>query len=179
MDNQKNVTFPGNTNNVGIVIDDGTEEVPITNLRGQRIGVFYVRPTDIGIVKRYDAFIKDFDTVLEPIQNMNLNNDGSAKDNDAKTMDALHEAEKRLSDKLNTLFDGNFAEAFFDKLNPFSIVGGRFYCEVAIEAVGAYIQKRFDHEMNLAQNRVDKYTHGYRTGKHRNGNQRYKRGPKQ
>lgn len=90
-------------------------------------------------------------------------------------MDALKEAEKRLSDKLNALFDGNFAEAFFGKMNPFSIVGGRFYCEVAIEAVGAYIQNRFDHEMNLAQNRVDKYTHGYRTGKHRNGKQR--RGP--
>lgn len=29
--------------------------------------------------------------------------------------------------------------------------------------------------MNLAQHRVDKYTHGYRTGKHRNGKQR--RGP--
>lgn len=183
MDIQKNVNFPQPVEkpveNVGIVIDDGTEEVPITNLRGQRVGVFYVRPTDLGIVHRYDEFVKGFDGILEPIQRVNLNSDGSAKDNDTTTMDALKEAEKRLSDKLNALFDGNFAEAFFGKMNPFSIVGGRFYCEVAIEAVGAYIERRFDHEMNLAQNRVEKYTHGYRTGKHRNGSNKRRRGPQQ
>lgn len=179
MENEKTLNFPEPEKNVGIVIDDGTEEVPITNLRGQRVGVFYVRPTDLGIVNRYDEFIKDFDSILEPIQSLSVNGDGTAKDNDTKTMDALKEAEKRLSDKLNALFDGNFAEAFFGKMNPFSIVGGRFYCEVAIEAVGAYIEKRFDHEMNLAQSRVDKYTHGYRTGKHRNGGKRRGRGPQQ
>lgn len=179
MDIKKEVNFPKPVDNVGIVIDDGTEEVPITNLRGQRVGVFYVRPTDLGIVNRYDKFIKDFDSILEPIQSLSVNGDGTAKDNDTKTMDALKEAEKRLSDKLNALFDGNFAEAFFGKMNPFSIVGGRFYCEVTIEAVGAYIEKRFDHEMNLAQSRVDKYTHGYRTGKHRNGGNKRRRGPQQ
>lgn len=179
MDTQKTLDFPEVKNSIGIVVDDGTEEVPISNLRGQRVGVFYVRPTDIGIVRRYDEFLKGFDAILEPIQQVNLNSDGSARDNDDQTMEALNEAEKRLADKLNALFDGNFAEAFFGKMNPFSIVGGRFYCEVAIEAVGAYIQKRFDHEMTLAQNRVEKYTHGYRTGKHRNGNKRRKRGPQQ
>ena len=181
MSNEKTLNFPEPEaeKNVGIVIDDGTEEVPITNLRGQRVGVFYVRPTDLGIVHRYEEFVKDFDTVLEPVQRANINSDGSAKDNDDRTINALREAEKRLSDKLNTLFDGNFSEAFFGKMNPFSIVGGRFYCEVAIEAVGAYIQKRFDHEMNLAQSRVERYTHGYRTGKHRNGGKRRGRGPQQ
>ncbi len=179
MENEKTMNFQEPEKNVGIVIDDGTEEVPITNLRGQRVGVFYVRPTDIGIVHRYNDFVKKFNGVLEPVQQVNLNSDGSAKDGDDRTINALREAEKRLSDALNTLFDGNFAEAFFGKMNPFSIVGGRFYCEIAIEAVGAYIQKRFDREMNLAQNRVDKYTHGYRTGKHRNGGKRRGRGPQQ
>ena len=179
MENEKTVNFPEPEKNVGIVIDDGTEEVPITNLRGQRVGVFYVRPTDIGIARRYNDFVKKFDSVLEPVQQVNLNSDGSAKNGDDRTIAALQEAEKRLSDALNTLFDGNFSEAFFGKMNPFSIVGGRFYCEIAIEAVGAYIEQRFDREMHLAQNRVEKYTHGYRTGKHRNGNNKRRRGPQQ
>ena len=38
-------------------------------------------------------FVKDFDSILEPIQRVNLNSDGSAKDNDTTTMDALKEAE--------------------------------------------------------------------------------------
>ena len=99
MDIQKNVNFPQPVEkpveNVGIVIDDGTEEVPITNLRGQRVGVFYVRPTDLGIVHRYDEFVKGFDSILEPIQRVNLNSDGSAKDRDHGRAEGGREAAVR------------------------------------------------------------------------------------
>lgn len=160
---------------ISIVVDDGTERVPIQNKFGDEIGVFFIRPTDVGIADRYNAFVRDFDSIVKPIEQVELNNDGTAKDGDAQAMAALKEAEKRLFEALNTLFDGNFSEAFFGRMHPFSPVGGRFYCERALDAVGQYIGQRFDHEMQMTNARVEKYTHGYRTGKHQNGGQRRKR----
>lgn len=181
MENEKNnvISFDGiPAQNNGIVVDDGMEEVPISNKLGRRIGVFYIRPTDVGIVDRYNDFVKDADSILEPLNQTGINPDGTAKDNDQQVTDALKEAKIRLSEKLDTLFGGNFSEAFFGCMNPFSIVNGRFYCETAIDVVGEYIGQRFEHEtskMQLSQKKVDKYTHGYKSGKHRNGGQR-KRG---
>ena len=54
-------------------------------------------------------------------------------------------------------------------MNPFSPVRGRFYCEYALDAVGQFIGKQFDEEIKAINTRVEKYTHGYRTGKHKDG----------
>ena len=181
MENEKNNVkmFPAAAmDDATINIDDGLEKISIKNKFGQQIGVFYVRPTDVGIVDRYNDFVKDADSILEPLNQTGINPDGTAKDNDQQVMDALAESKKLLSEKLDVLFGGNFSEAFFGCMNPFSIVNGRFYCESAIEAVGEYISQRFAREtdkMQLERKRVDKYTHGYKSGKHRNGGQR-KRG---
>ena len=61
------------------------------------------------------------------------------------------------------------SEAFFGKMHPFSPVNGRFYCENALDAVGKYISSQFDREVTKINNRVNRYTHGYRTGKHKDG----------
>ena len=81
----------------------------------------------------------------------------------------VQEATKRLYDACNFLFDGNFAEAFFGSMHPFSPVNGRFYCENALDAVGKYISRQFDREVAKVNNRVSRYTHGYKTGKHKDG----------
>ena len=61
------------------------------------------------------------------------------------------------------------AEAFFGKMHAFSPVGGRFYCENALNAVGQFISRRFDAEIKQVSSRISKYTHGYKTGKHKDG----------
>ena len=37
-----------------LVVDDGSRRVPIMNTRGEEIGAFTFRPTDIGIIQRYN-----------------------------------------------------------------------------------------------------------------------------
>ena len=37
---------------MSITVDDGSVRVPIKNLYGDEIGVFYFRPTDLGIIDR-------------------------------------------------------------------------------------------------------------------------------
>lgn len=99
---------------------------------------------------------------------MDIHPDGTT-DEDEAAQAALHEAQQRLYEACNKLFGGNMSEAFFGKMHPFSPVGGRFYCENALEAVGSYISKQFAREVKKVNSRVEKYTHGYKTGKHKYG----------
>lgn len=151
-----------------IVIDDGSERVPIKNQFGDEIGVFYFRPTDVGIIDRYNKVAKDFDTITEPLENADISPDGGASDiSDEESVKALKEAENRLYAAVDYLFDGKMSQAFFGHMHPFSPIGGRFYCEIAIESVGRLISARFGSETEKIEKRIEKYTHGVsRTGKH-------------
>lgn len=153
----------------GIVVDDGSVEVPIRNRQGDTIGVFYFRPTDIGIIERYNKVVGDFDKITAPLESVNINPDGTTAEKDEAEQAAMKEAEGRLYEACNYLFGGNFAEAFFGKMHPFSPVNGHFYCENALNAVGKYISAQFDREVKKVNTRVERYTHGYRTGKHKGG----------
>ena len=153
-----------------ILVDDGSVKVPIRNRQGDEIGVFYFRPTDVGIVERYNQVVGDFDKITEPLEHVNIQADGTVDEQNEAERAALKEAEGRLYDACNFLFGGNFAEAFFGKMHPFSPVGGKFYCENALTAVGDYISGQFDQEVQKVNTRVEKYLkHGVRTGAHKNG----------
>lgn len=152
-----------------IVVDDGSVRVPIRNKQGDEIGVFYFRPTDVGIIERFNKVAGDFENITAPLESVNIAPDGTADEKDAAEQAAMKEAEKRLYDAFNFLFDGNFAEAFFGKMHPFSPINGHFYCENALNAVGKFISRQFDREVKKVNARVEKYTHGYRTGAHKDG----------
>lgn len=164
------ITNINNENNF-IVVDDGSVEVPIRNKRGEEIGVFYFRPTDMGMIDRFNGMVDDFDNITEPLESVNIKPDGTVDEKNDAEMAAMREAESRLYAACDTLFGGNMSEAFFGKMHPFSPVNGRFYCENALSAVGQYISKQFARETKKINTRLEKYLHGYRarTGKHRNG----------
>lgn len=143
-----------------IQVDDGLQRVPIRNNYGEEIGVFYFRPTDVGIIKRYDALAGKLADIARPLQDVNISADGEGEDDAA--VRALSEAEAQLYEAVNELFGGNFSEAFFGKMNPFSPVGGVFYCEKAIEAVGAFIEQQFEAEVARVGSKVSKYTDRYK-----------------
>jgi len=148
-------------NSAEIIIDDGSERVPIKNKFGDEIGVFYFKPTDMGIIDRYNKIAKDFSEITEPLERAEIGPEGTVDDlSDSEAIAALKEAEKRLREAVDYLFDGNMSEAFFGKMHPFSPVGGRFYCELAIEAVGSFISDRFDTETDRIAKRIEKYTKG-------------------
>ena len=153
----------------GITVDDGSVKVPIRNLHNEEIGVFVFRPTDIGILDRFDKVIGEFDKITEPLENVNIAPDGTVDEKNEAEMAAMKEAEQRLYDACNYLFGGNFAEAFFGKMHPFSPIKGRFYCENALNMVGKFISEQFNQEVKQVNTRVERYTHGYRTGKHKHG----------
>ena len=159
-------------NNVmNIVVDDGSVRVPIMNKLGEEIGVFLFRPTDVGMIDRYNQVVGDFEKITEPLESVNINADGTVDEGDEAEFAALADAEQRLFRACDFLFGGNMSEAFFGKMHPFSPVNGRFYCEQALEGVGSFISTQFAKETKKINARVEKYTHGYasRTGKHKDG----------
>lgn len=166
-ENKNNITnLPGAA--LEIVVDDGSVEVPIKNKYGDTLGVFYFRPTDIGIIERYNQLAGDFDKITAPLEKLNINPDGTT-DEDEASQAALHEVQQRLYEACDKLFGGNMSEAFFGKVHPFSIVDGWFYCENALDVVGKFISNQFAREVKKVNRRMKKYTHGYKTGKHKYG----------
>lgn len=156
---------------MNIVVDEGSVKVPVCNMFGDEIGVFYFQPTDIGMVDRYNKAMSEFDKITEPLESVNINGDGTVDEKDEAGFEAMREAQRRLYEACDYLFGGNMSEAFFGKVHPFSPVNGRFYCENALEAVGKFISQQFDQETAKVNSRGNKYTHGYeaRTGKHKDG----------
>lgn len=156
---------------LNIVVDEGSKKIPICNKFGDEIGVFYFNPTDMGIIDRYNKVVGEFDQITEPLENVEIPNDGAMEENNEAGIEAMREAQRRLYEACDYLFGGNFAEAFFGKVHPFSPVNGRFYCENALEAVGNFLIQQFGQETAKVNDRTAKYTHGYaaRTGKHKDG----------
>lgn len=148
-----------------IIVDDGSQRVPIKNKHGEEIGVFYFRPTDIGIVDRYNKMADKFGDITASLKHLNIAADGTSEDGATQEeMAALKEAEKQLFEICDYMFGGNMSEAFFGKMHPFSPVGGLFYCETAIDAVGRYISAQFDTETKMVSERLKKYIGGYKPG---------------
>lgn len=145
-------------NNLFITVDDGSKRVPIKNTNGEEIGVFSFRPTDIGIIERFNKMAESFDTIIEPLNAVDSDFDGDPDTLEGAQLEALKEAEMRLYNAVNELFGGDVAGAFFGSMHPFSPVGGNFYCENVLHAVGEFISAEFDAETKKMNARVEKYT---------------------
>lgn len=137
------------------IIDDGTREIPLVNKFGKLICNIYIRPADLSILDRYNQLAADFSSIVEPLKTLDIKNDGTA------TFDAdwqvLKSVETELKRRINALFDMDEADDIFAKRNPFSSVGGKFFCESVIEVIGNIITEAVEDEMKLSKARTDKY----------------------
>ena len=141
-----------------IQVDDGFQKIPIKNLYGDEVGVFYFNPTDMGIIQRYNEFANSFDYIVDPLERLsNATNDDAVENTTARER-ALNEATERLYEAVNKLFNGDMAGAFFGKVHPFSPVDGEFYCTKALESVRKFIGDQFNLQAAKINKRVDKYT---------------------
>lgn len=148
-----------------IVIDDGYQRVPIKNLSGEEIGEFYFNPTDIGIIQRYNETMAKFDEIVAPLENVDISEDGTADNEDMAAVEAINEAEKRLFEACDYIFNGSMSKAFFGRVHPFSPINGVFYCETALSKVGAFISAQFEQETEKVNQRLNQYVSKYGKGK--------------
>ena len=146
-------------NPMTIVVDDGSRRVPIQNKDGEEIGAFTFRPTDMGIIKRYNDLVDRADSIFEPLTELSGGMDETEVDlSDPRYVQALDEAGKRLREAVNALFDSDgAAQAFFGHMDPFSPVNGAFYCAQVLDAVGAFIGAQFEQETARFSENAKKY----------------------
>lgn len=141
---------------LNITVDDGSRRVPITNTEGEEIGVFTFRPTDLGLVERFNRLVEDFNSVIEPLENVDVSD--SFDITDPALRGALNEAERRVRAAVNDLFaSDSAAEAFFGRMYPFSPVNGEFYVTQVLQKVGAFIGAQFDTETKALSKKAKKY----------------------
>lgn len=137
------------------VIDDGTREISLVNKFGKLICKIHIRPSDFSILDRLGTLQSDMPKILKPLKNIGIRNDGTATfEQDWQLMKSV---EVELYKRIDELFDMDEANEIFAKRNPFSSVGGRFFCEIVIETIGNLIVDAVNEEMELSKARTDKY----------------------
>ena len=138
-----------------ITIDDGTKAYDLVNKFGKKICTVYFRPSDLSIIDRYKKVQSSLQEITEPLLNVDINADGTAAFETG--WDALKQAEDKLIDKLDWLFDMEDARSIFATRNPFSSVGGRFFCAAVLDALGQLIEQEVNKEVKASQERMAEY----------------------
>ena len=76
---------------------------------------------------------------------------------DDAAMDAIHAADLALRKALGKLLDSDDAADIFAERNPFSSVGGHFFCEVVLDALGEIVGEVMAEEAEASAKRTAKY----------------------
>ncbi len=155
---------------VSLQVDDGLEEITICNKYGKTVGTFYFCPTDTAVLSRYEKAASMVEEALRSLQERDPLENVEEDDEELKVLGLeFKKATEAVCAAFDYLFSGNVGEAFFSSCSPLAVTNGRFYCENVLESLGGYIAKRVQEETGAVNARVEKYTHGVRTGKHAKG----------
>ena len=138
-----------------IRIDDGTKEYKIENQYGKEICCIHIRPADLSLLDRYEAASTGMVDALEPLRGLALHGDGTPSDEE--TWAALKQAEESVIAKFKELLDTDDVADIFKTRRAFSSVGGRFFCEVVLTAIGYVIKEEFEKEAAATRERISKY----------------------
>lgn len=138
-----------------IIIDDGTREYTITNQYGQEICRLHFRPGDISLASRYQEMRDSFRDIIASLADIDITAAGEAATTDGLAI--LHAADMGFREALNKLLDSNDAADIFRTRNPFSSVGGRFFCENVLDALGEIIGNVMAEEAAESAKRTSKY----------------------
>lgn len=137
-----------------IIVDDNAKEYEVVNKRGVILGTFLINPTDFNIAARAEEAIEHIERIMADIEKNEVGDDENA----LMELQASGEAVKR---EVDYIFNANASEAFFSKVNPFSLVDGKFYIENVINAIKFVIKKEFKEELERSEQRIARYTNKY------------------
>lgn len=138
-----------------IVIDDGTRELILKNQFGTVICKLHIRTGDLSFMDRYTELMNTLGDVVKPLSGVNLNADGTT-DFDTEWA-IIKQVESDLMNRLSALFDTDEISAIFKHRHMFSSIGGEFFVEKVLAALGAEINEAIKQETELSRQRMSKY----------------------
>lgn len=137
-----------------IRIDDGTKEYRIVNRFGKEICKIHFRPTDLSLLDRYQEISKSMESAIEPLKELSLKADGTTED---ESWEILKSVENSVIEKFGELLDTDDVSEIFKTRRAFSSVGGRFFCEIVLLAIGEAISEEYKKEAEETSKRISKY----------------------
>ena len=140
-----------------IRIDDGSKVYDIENQRGEIVGQFVFTPSDMGIIERYEHFIKTFEALEE-----RLNGIQNDTQNDTDELQLKKEVEAEIKEEIDYLFASDVSSSFFKTISPLTpLESGEFYVENIVYAVKGVIEAETGKRLGKAKSRASKYTQKY------------------
>lgn len=137
-------------------VDDGTREVTLVNTYGKVICRIHFRTGELAIMDRFNALTEDLPEIVKPLEHVSMNADGTADDNDDNWA-VIKRVEGNLKQRINALLDTDEADEIFKTRSPFSSIGGVFFVEHVLKALGDAIVAQIEEESALSQARIAKY----------------------
>lgn len=138
-----------------LVIDDGTRELILENRYGQEICKLHIRAGDYSILDRYNDMMKTLPEIIKPLENLDIKNDGTSDfEEEWKTIKGIEET---LINKLSEFFDTDEIKLVFQKRHAFSSVGGNFFVENVLNALGEEMANAIAEETKASTKRMSKY----------------------
>ena len=138
-------------------IDDGTREFKIENNYGKEICRIHFRPADLSLLDRFEKISGSLSTAIEPLREIGVQTDGAPEDESERGWAAMKQAEAEVIRLYNELLDADDLGEVFKTRSAFSVIGGKFFCEILLEAIGGVIAEAFEEEAKLTRDRIAKY----------------------
>lgn len=133
-----------------IVVDRGLEEYTIEDKKGNVLGKFEMNPSDMEMAKRYEEVAEAVAHIMDSV------------DESKNIVDILTEAEDKLSEQIDYLFNAKVSQNFFSITSPFTVLAsGEFFIENVLNAIGGLIEAETGKRFKKIQSKVAKYTVKY------------------
>ena len=133
-----------------IIVDRGLEEYTIEDKKGNILGKFEMNPSDMEMAKRYEEVAEAVSHIMDSV------------DESKNIVDILTEAEDKLSEQIDYLFNAKVAQNFFSITSPFTVLAsGEFFIENVLNAIGGLIEAETGKRFKKIQSKVAKYTLKY------------------
>lgn len=130
-----------------IIIDDGRKHYEIADSAGNVRGEIAFNPSDFGLIERMKKLQERLTEYI----------DGIPED---ATPEMLYEADLKIREELNTLFDSDVSTVIFGNTNCLTSCGGCSLLEKAIKSLIDIVTIELRNEVKKSNARINKYTKG-------------------
>ena len=130
------------------IIDDGTKEYTIENKFGDVLAKVRISPSDIGMLRRLNEMEEVLPSILARV------------DTDQPEAKQLIAAEEEIKELVDYVLGGNVSDCF-SKVSPLAPVGGTFFVEIVMNAIGGFVKEAIKVETKKSEEKMRKYTKAY------------------
>lgn len=132
-----------------LIINKGYKEYQIND---DENAVIRVKTTDFSLIDRLSKLKDNVSAIVKEMEAVK-------KSEDADTiLTALAEADQKIKQELDRVFDDNVAAVVFGDMNCLSFAGGQPVAMNFLEAIIPQISKDFEKEKKASDKRIKKYT---------------------